>query len=208
MRSGNRTASIPGITRFSIPVHTGARTDPRWASTELISLGAPRTLEELWQHDCVCRTDELWPFTLDGRSYEHHPNGRFRCNSGYAVIDAALAGLGLCQLPDCAGASAQWDPGGGSRATPPCGRRRVGRLPSSPPCSIESEVGCGALERGISAWNSCRRMTRFPSASQVRDAGRASAEHRRRRPRLECYQAALRGEIAGKSTSVCATSLM
>jgi len=33
-------------------------------------------------------------------SYEHRPDTRFRCNSGYAVVDAALSGLGLCQLPD------------------------------------------------------------------------------------------------------------
>ncbi|MNI41814.1 DNA-binding transcriptional activator GcvA [compost metagenome] len=28
------------------------------------------------------------------------PSGRWRCNSGAAVLDAALQGLGLCQLPD------------------------------------------------------------------------------------------------------------
>jgi DNA-binding transcriptional LysR family regulator len=27
------------------------------------------------------------------------PSGRWRCNSGNAVVDAALAGMGICQLP-------------------------------------------------------------------------------------------------------------
>lgn len=66
----------------------------------LAARGTPRTLEELWQHDCIGGAEELWSFTRDGRPSEHRPNGRFRCNAGYAVMDAALNGLGLCQLPD------------------------------------------------------------------------------------------------------------
>ncbi len=62
--------------------------------------GHPASLDELAHHDCVGGMDETWPFTRDGRPYEHQPNRRFRCNSGYAVVDAALDGLGLCQLPD------------------------------------------------------------------------------------------------------------
>ena len=30
----------------------------------------------------------------------HQPKGRFRCNSGHAVIEACISGLGICQLPD------------------------------------------------------------------------------------------------------------
>ena len=37
---------------------------------------------------------------FDGRPHEYRPAGRFRCNSGYAVVEAALRGLGVCQLPD------------------------------------------------------------------------------------------------------------
>jgi DNA-binding transcriptional LysR family regulator len=62
--------------------------------------GTPRSLEDLWLHDCICGAEEHWAFTRDGRPSEHRANGRFRCNAGYAVIDAALTGLGLCQLPD------------------------------------------------------------------------------------------------------------
>lgn len=62
--------------------------------------GSPASLDDLPQHDCVCGIDDVWSFTRDGQPYEHQPRGRFGCNSGYAVIDAALSGLGLCQLPD------------------------------------------------------------------------------------------------------------
>lgn len=62
--------------------------------------GVPVSPDEFAQHDCVCGMDDVWTFTRDGRVVEHRPQGRLSCNSGYAVIDAALAGLGLCQLPD------------------------------------------------------------------------------------------------------------
>ena len=70
------------------------------APAYLEARGEPASLEELSQHDCVCRTDAVWSFDRDGQPHEYRPLGRFRCNSGYAVLDAALTGLGLCQLPD------------------------------------------------------------------------------------------------------------
>jgi DNA-binding transcriptional LysR family regulator len=70
------------------------------APSYLGARGSPVSLDDLSQHDCVCGIDDVWSFTREGRPYEHRPNGRFGCNSGYAVIDAALCGLGLCQLPD------------------------------------------------------------------------------------------------------------
>lgn len=70
------------------------------APSYLAAHGVPASLDELAKHDCVCGMGDSWPFLRDGRPYEHRPNGRFRCNSGYAVVDAALQGLGLCQLPD------------------------------------------------------------------------------------------------------------
>jgi DNA-binding transcriptional LysR family regulator len=62
--------------------------------------GAPASLEELSQHDCVCGIDDVWVFAVDGEPREFRPHARFGCNSGYAVLDAALGGLGICQLPD------------------------------------------------------------------------------------------------------------
>ena len=62
--------------------------------------GAPKSLDELADHACLRGTAESWTFSRGGKAYTHRVHARFTCNSGYAVLDAALAGLGLCQLPD------------------------------------------------------------------------------------------------------------
>ncbi len=62
--------------------------------------GAPRDLSEIASHDGLIGSAEHWRFTEAGREVTLRPSGRWRCNSGAAVLDAALQGLGLCQLPD------------------------------------------------------------------------------------------------------------
>lgn len=62
--------------------------------------GAPRDLSEIASHDGLIGSAEHWRFTEAGREISLRPSGRWRCNSGAAVLDAALQGLGLCQLPD------------------------------------------------------------------------------------------------------------
>jgi len=62
--------------------------------------GAPRDLSEIASHDGLIGSSEHWRFTEAGREVSLRPTGRWRCNSGAAVLDAALQGLGLCQLPD------------------------------------------------------------------------------------------------------------
>lgn len=62
--------------------------------------GAPRDLSEIASHDGLIGSSEHWRFTEAGREVSLRPSGRWRCNSGAAVLDAAIQGLGLCQLPD------------------------------------------------------------------------------------------------------------
>ncbi|TLX54058.1 LysR family transcriptional regulator [Stutzerimonas nosocomialis] len=62
--------------------------------------GTPHTLSELSRHNCLIGTGDTWTFRLDGREHLFKPSGNWRCNSGQAVLDAALRGFGLCQLPD------------------------------------------------------------------------------------------------------------
>ena len=62
--------------------------------------GAPRDLSEIASHNGLIGSSEHWRFTEAGREVSLRPSGRWRCNSGAAVLDAALQGLGLCQLPD------------------------------------------------------------------------------------------------------------
>jgi DNA-binding transcriptional LysR family regulator len=84
-----------------VAVRVGSRTRHLCASPAYLEArGVPLSLEELAQHECVCRTGSIWPFARDGQACDYRPLGRFRCNSGYAVVDAALTGLGVCQLPD------------------------------------------------------------------------------------------------------------
>jgi DNA-binding transcriptional LysR family regulator len=84
-----------------IATRLGSRTRYLCASPGYLQAhGCPQSLEDLARHHCVSGIADVWTFTRDGRAWEHRPDGRFRCNSGYAVVDAALAGLGLCQLPD------------------------------------------------------------------------------------------------------------
>ena len=62
--------------------------------------GAPGTLAEIADHACVVGASETWLFSDGGVETAVRPRGRWRCNSGQAVLDAALSGLGLCQLPN------------------------------------------------------------------------------------------------------------
>lgn len=70
------------------------------APAYLAQAGAPKTLEDLANHQCLKGQAETWSFQIGGAPVQHKVQGRFRCNSGEAVLQAALAGLGLCQLPD------------------------------------------------------------------------------------------------------------
>lgn len=62
--------------------------------------GRPHSLSELTQHNCLIGSSDLWQLVQDDRELTQRVQGTWRCNSGQAVLDAALRGLGLCQLPD------------------------------------------------------------------------------------------------------------
>ena len=62
--------------------------------------GAPRTVEDLGMHDLLAGNAGTWHFRVDGTAQSYRPHGRWRCNSGSAVLEAALDDMGLCQLPD------------------------------------------------------------------------------------------------------------
>ena len=62
--------------------------------------GRPHSLSELGRHNCLIGSSDTWNFQLNGRESTQRVQGNWRCNSGQAVLDAALRGLGLCQLPD------------------------------------------------------------------------------------------------------------
>jgi DNA-binding transcriptional LysR family regulator len=69
------------------------------APAYLAERSSPETLAELSTHDCLVGTAQAWHFFIDGKDVAWQPRPRWRCNSGSAVADAAIAGLGICQLP-------------------------------------------------------------------------------------------------------------
>lgn len=99
---------------YDLAIRTGKPTDSRLITIEVASRtlytcaapsylarhGMPRSIEELGGHEHIIGTNPLWRFAEAGQEILHRPTGRFRCNSGQAVIDACISGLGICQLPD------------------------------------------------------------------------------------------------------------
>ena len=62
--------------------------------------GAPQTLAELSNHNCLLGSVDYWHFKEGERERNIRVSGRVRYNSGYSLVDAALKGLGMVQLPD------------------------------------------------------------------------------------------------------------
>ena len=68
--------------------------------TYLEKYGTPHSLSELNKHSCLLGTLDYWRFKEAGREKNIRVNGRLRYNSGISLVDAALKGLGVIQLPD------------------------------------------------------------------------------------------------------------
>jgi DNA-binding transcriptional LysR family regulator len=62
--------------------------------------GAPSTASEINTYACLLGTIQRWQFRISDQDIQITPQGRWRCNSGFAVLDAVIQGLGICQLPD------------------------------------------------------------------------------------------------------------
>lgn len=70
------------------------------APSYLEQYGTPHSLSDLSTHRCLVGSTEHWVFQVDGEEWLFKAQGPWRCNSGTALLDAALRGFGLCQLPD------------------------------------------------------------------------------------------------------------
>ena len=66
----------------------------------LNSHGTPHTLSELDKHRCLLGTLDFWRFRESGRTKNIRVTGKLRYNNGLGLVDAALKGLGIVQLPD------------------------------------------------------------------------------------------------------------
>jgi len=99
---------------FDLAVRSGHLTDSRLIGSRIASRrlylcgspayldrhGHPKTIAELADHQCLIGTANVWHFRVNGSDHVFRPQGRWRCNSGAAIVHAALEDMGLCQLPE------------------------------------------------------------------------------------------------------------
>jgi len=95
---------------YDIAIRTGHLEDSRLVATRVASRavvtvaapgylavrGIPLRIADLKDHDCLVGSASTWHFQ---RGESFRPEGRWRCNSGTMVLEAALDGMGVCQLP-------------------------------------------------------------------------------------------------------------
>lgn len=103
VRDGYDLAIRMGMLRDSALV--GRRLCPRRefivASPAYLAVhGEPASAAELLSHQCLVGSNEHWRIQTSEGVRELRVKGRWRANSGLAVLDAALKGLGVAQLPD------------------------------------------------------------------------------------------------------------
>jgi len=99
---------------FDLAIRTGEMADSQMIRTRIASrslctcaapgyldaVGRPRTVEDLDAHQCLLGSATTWHFCEEGRDRLHRPTGRLQINSGRAILDAAVQGMGICQLPE------------------------------------------------------------------------------------------------------------
>lgn len=95
---------------YDLAIRTGHLEDSRLVATRVASRamvtvaapaylaahGTPQRLSDLKAHACLLGSNSLWQFA---RGQTFRPEGRWKANSGIMVLEAALEGMGLCQLP-------------------------------------------------------------------------------------------------------------
>ena len=79
----------------------GKRTNYVCASPAYLSKhGIPHSLSELNNHSCLLGTLDYWHFRESSKEKNIRVTGKLRYNNGFGLVDAALKGLGVVQLPD------------------------------------------------------------------------------------------------------------
>jgi DNA-binding transcriptional LysR family regulator len=62
--------------------------------------GAPAIPDDILAHEALMQGTEAWQFRDGDRTITLRPNGRFKADSGAALVDAAIAGLGIARVPE------------------------------------------------------------------------------------------------------------
>lgn len=61
--------------------------------------GTPKKPSDLEKHNCLQSMNDYWFFQANGKPHNLRLSGNLRSNSGHALLDAALKGIGIVQLP-------------------------------------------------------------------------------------------------------------
>lgn len=112
MELTNRVVDVVGES-FDVAIRTGHPSDNRLAARQIASRsiavvaspayferkGIPSHPNDLRDHECLIGTSPTWNFVDHGHRMAVVPAGRWRCNNGASIVEAAIAGIGICQLP-------------------------------------------------------------------------------------------------------------
>lgn len=73
------------------------------APSYLAQNGEPKSPADLTQHNCIVysllESGSIWHFSEQGKDLAIPVNGNISCNNGDTVLEVALSGLGIVQLP-------------------------------------------------------------------------------------------------------------
>lgn len=83
------------VARLVGPINGGLVASPAYVAAH----GAPRTLDELLDHEALMQGTETWQLMDAGEVVTVRPQGRFKADNGTALLAAAVAGLGIGYLP-------------------------------------------------------------------------------------------------------------
>ncbi len=95
-----RIGSLPDsnlIARKIAPIHGKLVASPDYVRNH----GAPETPDELAAHEILIQNGQAWHFLFGDELIAFRPQGRFKADSCTALAAAAVAGLGIAQLPEC-----------------------------------------------------------------------------------------------------------
>ena len=99
---------------YDVAIRTGNLPDSRLIRTQIArrsfvtcaapeyvaARSAPVAIEDLAQHDCLLGVGDSWHFRDQSGARTYRPVTRARFNNGSAVAQCAVAGFGICQLPE------------------------------------------------------------------------------------------------------------
>jgi DNA-binding transcriptional LysR family regulator len=62
--------------------------------------GEPARPEDLPSHEALMQGTEAWQFSVDGKIVTTRPQGRFKADNATALVEAAVAGVGIAWVPN------------------------------------------------------------------------------------------------------------